>query len=308
MISIIFPAYNEEGSVAELHRRLVAVMKQVGGEYEIIAVDDGSKDKTADILEALAPIKVIRLAYNAGQSAALDAGIRQAGGDLIVVIDADLQNDPEDIPSLLEKMREGYDAVVGWRQGRLDTRSRRIFSKFANFVVRKISGLYLHDYGCALRVFKRKDLEDVRLYGAMHIYIPVILAERGAKIAEVPARHHSRHTGVSKYPIWQMISIVADLLTIRFFYLHSKRPLAFFGKWSLVSVAISFLFCVWSVFVKLKIGLGFSQTPLPILAAMFFMLGVVLAMVGFIAEVLIRIYYESQGRSSYKIAGQRENK
>lgn len=308
MISIIFPTYNEEASVVELHGRLVKVMESYGQEYEIIAIDDGSTDATLLLLNKLFPLRVISLAYNSGQSAALDAGIREARGDWVVIIDADLQNDPTDIPRLLNKMLEGYGAVVGWRRKRYDKLSRRIFSRFANFIVRKISHLSIHDYGCALRVFRKSDLEDVRLYGAMHIYIPIILANRGVKIAEVSVNHNYRKFGVSKYPIWQMISNLSDLLTIKFFYNHSRRPLVFFGKWALISVFISALVCLWAIIIKVKGILGLSQTPLPVLAAVFFILGIFLFMLGFVAELLIRIYYETRGHSFYRVCSVTENK
>jgi glycosyltransferase involved in cell wall biosynthesis len=303
MISVVFPAYNEEKNVGELHRQLVSVFNSMNIEYEIIAVENGSKDNTKEELLKLSPIKMVRLAYNAGQTSALDAGIQSAKGDLIVIMDGDLQNDPLDIPVLLAKMKEGYDGVVGWRKDRNDSFGRRIFSRAANLFTRKITGLDIHDFGCALRIFKRSDLKNIRLYGVMHVFIPVILSTRGARITEVEVRHHERKHGSTKYTFLHMFTDIADLLTIKFLYLYANRPLLFFGGWGLASLFVAFIFIVWSFYMKYgSPDLGFSQTPLPIFASLFVILGFLLFMIGFLAELLIRIYYEARRETPYEVS------
>lgn len=308
MISAVFPAYNEEENVAQLHRLLVQALTDTGEEFEIIGVDNGSNDRTLEELKQLAPLRIISLAYNLGQTAALDAGIHAARGDIIVTLDADLQNNPADIPALFLKMKEGYDVVVGWRKHRHDSFGRRFFSSFANSVTRKIAGLNIHDYGCALRMFKKRYLEDIHLYGVMHVFIPVIMASRGARIAEVEVSHHERAAGVSKYTFVHMATDIADLLTIKFMYVYATRPLVFFGAAALGSFSVAVLAACASVLFKIYVHIALSQTPLPVISALFIILGFLLFMLGFIVELLIRIYYEARGVTPYKISGSFENK
>ncbi len=301
MISVLFPAYNEEANVAELHRQLIAVCNGLHEPYEIIAIDNASTDKTAAVLQTLSPLTVVTFAYNIGQTAALDAGIKQAQGDIVVILDGDLQNDPADIPRLLEKMREGYDGVVGWRQDRHDSMGRKIFSRFANWLTRRIAGLDLHDYGCALRAFRSELLRNIHLYGVMHVFIPVILADRGARITEIPVQHHERRAGISKYNFSKMATDLADLLTIKFLYSYALRPLVFFGTWALGSFAVASIAVIASMIIKWQGIYGFSQTPLPVIAALFCILSFLLLMLGFVVELLIRIYFESRGQTPYHI-------
>lgn len=305
MISIIFPAYNEEKNVAELHRRIRMVMDGTGEPYEIIAVNNASTDRTGAELSKLSRVTIVTLAYNIGQSAGLDAGMHAAKGDTLIFMDADLQNDPADIPRLIAKMREGYDAVVGWRKDRRDSKGRRLFSRFANMITRRIAGIHLHDYGCALRAFKKTLLHDVHLYGVMHVFIPVILSYRGARIAEVPVSHSERRFGTTKYTFAHMTSDIADLLTIKFLYGYAARPLVFFGSFALLSLSAAFAAAVLAAIIKWQglfgTTLGFSQTPLPLFAALCIMLAFLLLMLGFVVELLIRIYYETKGKTPYQI-------
>lgn len=301
MISVVFPAYNEEDNVAELHRRLVAVLETLEEPYEIVAVNNGSKDRTREELLKLKPLKMVSLAFNIGQTAGLDAGIRNAKGEIVITIDADLQNDPADIPMMLGKMREGYDVVVGWRKDRQDANLRKIFSRFANWVTRKISGLHIHDYGCALRAFRRKDIEDIRLYGVMHVFMPVILASRGARITEVVTTHFERHAGETKYTFSNMATDIADLLTIKFLYDYAKRPLVFFGQWTLACFLLAMISFIVASYIKFSGGYGYSQTPLPIFSVLLVMAGLIFFVIGFLTELLIRIYYETRGQTPYKI-------
>lgn len=301
MISVVFPAYNEEENIAELHRRLVSALKETGEEFEIIGVDNASNDTTLNELKKLSPIRIISLDINMGQTAALDAGIHAARGEVIVILDADLQNDPADIPQMFRKLQEGYDVVTGWRKIRNDSFGRRIFSSFANSVTRKIAGLKIHDYGCALRMFKKRFLEGVHLYGVMHVFIPVIMAGRGARVTEVVVRHHERQAGVSKYTFVHMATDIADLLTIKFLYVYAARPLVFFGTFAIGSFVLAVIALVVSFTLKFEMGIALSQTPLPVFSALFIILGFLLCMLGFIVEILIRIYYEARGVTPYKI-------
>ncbi|KKU52148.1 MAG: Dolichol-phosphate mannosyltransferase [Parcubacteria group bacterium GW2011_GWA2_47_10b] len=301
MISIIIPIFNEEDTVQELHRRIMETMSRAGEEFEVIAVNDGSNDQTRERLLSCAPLTLISFVYRMGQSAAIDAGLHAASGDTIVTIDADLQNAPEDIPKLLEKMNEGYDFVGGLREQRDDTLSRKVFSRFANWVTRKMTGLPLKDYGCALRAFRKDFIRDVHLYGVMHVFLAVIFAARGARITEIPVRHSARKGGKSKYTIFHIATDIADLLVIQFLYRYVLRPLTFFGGWAIVSAIIGFLFAGAAIVLKLLGLFHFTQTPFPIIAVLFIILGFLLFMLGFIAEILLRIYYEGRKETPYKI-------
>ncbi len=307
MISVIFAAKNEEGSVAELHRRIKAALGGLGEPYEIIAVDDGSGDRTVDELRKLSPIKIVALAKNYGQSLALDAGMQAASGEIIVITDADLQNDPADIPALIGKIREGFDAAVGWRKDRKDPFGRRLLSRAANWLTRKIAGLSIHDYACGLKTFKKEFIEGVRLYGEMHVFLAAILNFRGAKIAEVEVRHHGRVRGVSKHSFAKAIKNIADLLTIKFL-MSTSRPLVFFGGAGLASWLVGGLLASWAVVLKIWDLRNFAQTPLPVVASLFIILGFFLVMMGFLAELMLRAYHEGSGKVVYKIREIIENK
>lgn len=307
MLSVIFPAKNEEGSVEELHRRLKSALDGIGESYEIVAVDDGSWDGTVEKLKGLSPLRVIVLARNYGQSLALDAGVQAARGDTIATIDADLQNDPADIPLMVAKLYEGYDAVVGWREERRDPFGRRLLSSLANWLTRKITGLKLHDYACGLKVFKRRFIEDFHLYGEMHVFLAAILHLRGAKITEVVVRHRERSRGVSKHTILKAVKNLADLLTIKFL-MSTSRPLVFFGGVGLASWLVGGVAAIWAVVLKIMDLRNFAQTPLPIVASLFIILGFFLVMMGFLAELMLRAYHEGSGKVVYKIRETIENK
>ncbi|MEK7164927.1 MAG: glycosyltransferase family 2 protein [Patescibacteria group bacterium] len=300
MISVVFPAYNEEGNIAELHRRLVGALSTLNTPFEIVAVNDASQDKTLEVLRGLAPIRVVTLASRSGQSSALDAGIHAARGDVIITLDADLQNDPNDIPRMYHKLQAGYDAVVGWRQGRKDPFSRKIFSAVANVVARRVLGLDIHDHACALKMFKREFLADVHLYGEMHVFLAAILHYRGARLIEMPVAHHERRSGLSKHNFIKGIKDLADLLTIRFLF-STSRPLLLFGTAALISWAASSAAIVLAVVLKVMDLRNFAQTPLPVIASLFIMLGFILVMGGFLAELVLRVYYEGRDKTHYRI-------
>ncbi|MBU1179855.1 glycosyltransferase family 2 protein, partial [Patescibacteria group bacterium] len=251
MISIVIPVYNEEENVAILHNKILDVMRNLGGPYEIIFVDDGSTDNTLAKLKALPRVKIIVLSMDFGQTSALDAGIHDAKGDIIITMDGDLQNDPADIPKLVAKIREGYDVVSGWRQERNDSFGRRALSKLANWLTAKMTGLYLHDSACAIKAYRREILQSVRLYGEMHVFLPAYLYGRGAKVAEVPVIHHARKFGVSKHYFFKAVKDIFDLLTIKFITSMTGRPLVFFGGIGVVSMLLGVVIAGISVYLKI---------------------------------------------------------
>ena len=275
MISIVFPVYNEEGNVEKLHSIIKKTMDDFGESYEIIAVDDGSKDKTLEVIKKLSPLKTIVFARNYGQTSALDAGLKAAKGEIVVTLDADLQNDPQDIPRLINKLREGYDVVSGWRRDRHDNLGRKILSRSANWLTRKVTGLFLHDYACALKAYKKSSLEDLNLYGEMHVFLPAILYMRGAKITEMQVSHHARTVGFSKHNFLKAVKDISDLFVIKFIF-SVKRPLIVFVLAGII------LFFLSLVSLAISISLSFVA-------------------IGFIAEMLMRVYYESKGSRPYII-------
>ena len=308
MLSIIFPAYNEEGNVALLHKRLCVALKKNGEDFEIIAVDDGSTDKTLEELKKLFPITIISLARNKGQSAALDAGIKKSRGDIIVTIDADLQNDPDDIPLLIQKIREGYDVVSGWRVDRHDTMARKIISRFANWLTSFMMGVDLHDSAGPLKAIQSSVLKEVNLYGEMHSFLPAILHARGAKVAEIPVRHFKRNVGKAKYHPLKLMKSMADLLVVKFMSDYMARPFLFFGGWGFVSFLLGCFAGSVSIALKIFEIRNITQTPLPILATLLIVVGVLLIMIGFLAEIMLRVYYETKGQTPYIVKDVIENR
>src|SRR3989344_1184222 len=262
MISVVFPAYNEEDAVEALHQKINDACIRLGGSYEIIAVENGSCDKTLERLKRLFPISIVVVAKNLGQTAGLDAGIKTARGDIIITMDADLQNDPNDIARLVSVLDEGYDVVSGWRVDRRDSFGRKILSRAANWLTYKVTGLYLHDSACALKAYRAAFLKDVNLYGEMHVFLPAILFLRGAKVAEIPVTHHERATGVSKHNFMKAIKDIGDLATIKFISGYMLRPFIFFGGWGTASIILGFLAATASVTLKILEVRNFGQTPL----------------------------------------------
>lgn len=241
MISVIVPVRNEEDNVALLHGKVKDELRKTGERFEIIFIDDGSTDGTYEKLKGLSPVRVIRLRKNFGQTAAMDAGFHAAQGDVIITMDGDLQNDPEDIPRLVRKLEEGYDVVSGWRVDRRDSFGRRLLSRLANWLTYKVIGLYLHDYACAIKAYRKELFKDVHLYGEMHVFLPAYLHGRGAKVAEIEVKHHERVSGSSKHNFLKAVKDISDLLTIRFLSQYMSRPLLFFGWWSLFFCGLGIL-------------------------------------------------------------------
>ncbi len=307
MISAIFPAYNEEENVKELHERLIGALRAIGEPFEIIAVDNGSTDRTREELLKLSPIRIVSIAYNMGQSAGLDAGIHAAQGDLIVTLDADLQNDPHDILRMRAKLQEGYDAVVGWRESRRDSLDRKIASRLANWLAGAVLGFRVRDYGCALKIFKKKYLEGIRLYGEMHIYLAAILHLRGARVAQMPIAHRERNRGLTKYTVLKGLKNLTDLFTVKFL-ISTSRPLLVFGVMGLASEGVGITAVITAALLKIYDIRNLAQTPLPVIASFFIIVGLIFIMMGFLAELILRVYYEGRNATPYFIRDVVENK
>lgn len=303
-LSIVVPVYNEEENVDRLLKQLRETLTTLGRTWELILVDDGSTDGSFVRLQQHAlvdsRVKVVQFVRNFGQTAALAAGIDFAQGEIIIPMDADLQNDPADIEMLLNKLAEGYDVVSGWRKKRQDALLTRLIPSWvANKIISTISGVRLHDYGCSLKAYRREVIKDVRLYGEMHRFVPIYASWMGAKVAEIPVNHHPRKFGQSKYGISRTFKVVLDLMTVKFLSTYATKPIYVFGSAGLWSFAASFLTFGWMVVLKYGYHTSFVETPLPVLVAMFFMLGMQFILMGLLAELLMRTYHESQGKRIY---------
>ena len=308
-LSIIVPILDEQDNVEELNRQIAATCDIGRHPYEIIYVNDGSTDKTPAILDRLAQenafVKVIHFKRNFGQTAAMMAGIDHATGDVLITLDADLQNDPKDIPALLAKLDEGYDLVSGWRKDRQDAKYKRIFvSRLANRLISRLSDVHLNDYGCTLKAYRKEILEDVKLYGEMHRFIPIYAAWSGATITEIPVSHHARSHGKSHYGLERTFKVLLDLMVILFLHRYAQKPIYVFGGCGLLNFFFAFLTFVFMLFLKYAHDTDFIQTPLPIITVMFFLVGMISLLLGLIAELLMRTYFESQHKRSYIIKRQ----
>jgi len=310
-VSVVIPVYNEEANVGELVERVGAALARSGKTFELVCIDDGSRDGTARALEALAAtrpwLKPLYLIRNYGQSAALQAGFDAAQGEIIVTLDGDLQNDPDDIPRLLDLLEErpDIDVISGWRKDRQDkTMSRKLPSVVANRVISGVTGVQLHDYGCALKVYRADIIRGLRLYGELHRFIPALAAEVGAKIVEVPVRHHARTRGVSKYGIDRTFRVLLDLLWIKFTMRFLHRPLQAFGGVGLAFGAVGFLVLAWLTAEKIVLDHDIGGRPLLLFGVLLMLIGVQLVATGVIGELLTRIYHEPQGRPQYLLRRQ----
>ena len=306
LLSIVIPVYNEQDSLLPLHERLNAALQDVGTDYEVIFVNDGSTDSTDANLRAIAAkdtrYKVVNLRRNFGQTAAMMAGFDFAAGDVIVPLDGDLQNDPADIPRLLRKLAEGYDVVSGWRLERQDaTFKRTLPSRMANWLISRISGVRLHDYGCSLKAYRKDVLKGVKLYGEMHRFIPIYASWQGGRVTEIPVNHFRRVHGHSKYGLERVLKVVLDLIVVKFLASYSNKPIYVFGGFGLFSVLVSFLSGLAALYLKYVKQVSFISTPLPLLVVLAFITGVMSILMGLIAEIIMRTYYESQGKQVYLV-------
>jgi len=305
-LSIIIPIYNEEESVKELYQELNGILKGLSIGYEIIMINDGSTDNSYRVIKEIAQedsnFKVINFRKNFGQTAAMSAGIDISQGEIIIPMDADLQNDPADIPKFLKKMEEGFDVVSGWRKNRQDSLlTRKIPSWFANYLISFITKVKLHDYGCTIKAYKSEVIKDIRFYGEMHRFIPAYAAWYGAKVGEISVNHRSRKYGKTKYTISRTLRVILDLLTVKFLTDYSTKPMHFFGKVGYWALFLGFLSGAVAVILKFFIDISFISTPLPLLTIFLIMIGVQFILMGLLAEILIRIYYEFQNKPSYLI-------
>lgn len=305
-ISIVVPTFNEEESVGHIYKAINQELTTLGKSYEIIFVDDGSKDTTFKILREIAGqderVKVVRFRRNFGQTAAIAAGFDHSRGNVIVTLDADLQNDPADIPRLLEKMNEGYDIVSGWRAKRKDPFiSRKLPSLCANWLISRISGVHLHDYGCTLKAYSRGVIDNINLYGEMHRFIPALANWYGVDVAEIKVQHHPRKYGQSKYGISRTFRVILDLLTVKFFLNFSTRPIHVFGLFGLIVLFLGGAIGLYLSFLKLFMGVGLSGRPLLLLAILLIVLGVQFVAFGLLAEMMVRIYYEPGRKTTYSV-------
>ncbi len=303
-ISVIVPAKNEEKNLPILIERLFAVLRGIGQRFEVIVVNDGSTDGSMRVLRVLTAthreLRVIDLARNYGQTAAMMAGIDHARGEVIVPIDADLQNDPADIPRLLAKLEEGYDVVSGWRKDRQDAAIRRNFvSRVANKAISRLSGVHLHDYGCSLKAYRKSVIGPVRLYGEMHRFVPIYAAWYGARITEIPVNHSPRLHGTSNYGLERVAKVILDLMVVRFLDRWIGKPIYIFGGFGLAWFAVAMLSATYMFYLKFFGNLSMIQTPLPLLVVMSIMMGVMSISIGLVAEIVVRTYFESQGKSIY---------
>ena len=305
-LSVVIPVYNEAEALPALYGTLGQALDALGGTSEIVFADDGSRDGSGAVLDAFAEkdprVRVLHLSRNYGQTAALMAAIEASDGEVIIAMDADGQNDPADIPRLLEKLAEGYDVVSGWRKERQDAAlTRRVPSALANRLISGLLHLPLHDYGCTLKAYRRDVVEDVRLYGEMHSFIPVFAAWEGARVAELPVAHHPRQSGQSKYGLGRIARVLLDLFILYFIDRAFDRPMQFFGKFGLGFLGIASAIFAWALALKYVSAVSLIQTPLPLLSAVVGLSGVLFLLLGLIAEVQARIYFEARGRPPYKV-------
>ena len=306
-LSLVVPVYNEKENLPLLMDAIYTAMNPLNKKWEAVLVDDGSKDGSLEVLTGLAEkdpehVRVVVFRRNFGQTAAIAAGIDHSEGKIIILLDADLQNDPADIPMLLEKLDEGYDLVSGWRKDRKDNRlTRTIPSNMANGLISWVTGVYLHDYGCTLKAYRREALEGFRLYGEMHRFIPVFAHSVGAKIAELPVRHHPRKFGVAKYGLERTVKVVLDLFTVKFLLDYSHKPMRLFGGTGVALIGISALLLAYLFIRKVFFLINVLTSPFFQISIMLLILGFQSILMGLIAELLARTYHESQSKPTYTI-------
>jgi dolichol-phosphate mannosyltransferase len=303
-LSILLPIYNEEENIPILFERLFGVLDRLSYSFEIIAVDDGSRDgsfhKLTEVASQRRELKIVSFRRNCGQTAAMMAGIDHAAGDIIISLDADLQNDPDDIPALIEKLNEGYDVVSGWRKDRQDAAIRRnMLSRIANRLISRISGVRLNDYGCTLKAYRREVIKGVRLYGEMHRFIPIYATWMGARVTEMTVRHHPRQFGKSKYGLERTVKVLLDLIVVKFLDRYFVKPIYVFGGFGVFSFLMSGLSFLYMVYLKLFEDVSMILTPLPLVTTLFLLMGIISILLGLLAEMLVRTYFESQGRTVY---------
>jgi glycosyltransferase involved in cell wall biosynthesis len=305
-LSVIIPIKDERENIKPLHERLHAALDPLGQEYELVFVDDGSIDGSFNVLEQLAAdprLKVVRLRRNFGQTAALQAGIDHSSGDILVTLDGDLQNDPADIPILLDKLAEGYDAVLGLRANRQDKLFvRKVPSFLGNWLIRKVTGVHIKDMGCTLRAMRRDLAESLPLYGEMHRFVPVLAQHYGGRLAQIPVRHHPRVAGKTKYNLSRTVRVILDLMTVKFLHSYLTRPMHVLGSAGLASMGAGVLSLIATVLMKrFDPDMWMTRNPFLLLSVMLELIGIQFLSMGLIGELLTRTYFESQGKTQYLV-------
>ena len=310
MISVIIPIHNEEENIKKLSQSILEALSNI--DFEVLFINDGSTDNSEEDIRSISKnysnMKLINLRRNYGQTAAMQAGFDYSKGDIVVPMDGDLQNDPKDIPILIDKINEGYDVVSGWRKNRSDKKITRILpSKIANGLISKISGLHLHDYGCTLKAYRKEIINDIKLYGEMHRFIPIYAAWEGGKVTEIEVTHHARSAGKTKYGLSRIPRVILDILVIRFFDKSLDRPIHLFGQFGLLMFLVAFLLSILAIFIKIFMNISFILTPLPLLVVFFAMSGLLCIFLGLVAEIQSRIYFEAIDRPVYLIRKELKN-
>ncbi len=305
-LSVVVPLFNEQENIEPLYVSVKNALKRIGDDYEIIMVDDGSTDSTFKNVKLLAErdsmVKAIRLRRNFGQTAAMSAGFDASTGDIIIPIDGDMQNDPDDLQRLIEKMEEGYDVVSGWRKERKDTFiTRKLPSVIANRLISCMTGVYLHDYGCTLKAYRREILDGINLYGEMHRFVPALASQLGARVAEIPVNHRPRLHGVSKYNISRTLRVILDLITVKFLLSYSTKPIQLFGKWGMYTFMAGCATGLMTIYMKLFEHVSMNRNPLLIMTAFLVFTGVQFIVMGLLGELNARTYYETQGKPVYVV-------
>ncbi len=305
-LSVVIPVYNEKQNISYLYENLNSVLPGIGRKYEVILIDDGSMDGTfkelLSIHEQNDNYKIIRFRKNFGQTPAMSAGFDYANGEVIITLDADLQNDPKDIPALLEKIDEGYDVVSGWRINRQDKAiSRKLPSKIANWLIARLTGVKIHDYGCTLKAYRSDVVKNIELYGEMHRYIPAVASWMGISVAEVPVHHHSRKFGKSKYGISRTIRVILDIITLKYLLSYSQKPIQIFGLIGLITGLIGCIVTIYLIIMRLFFNVPLSSRPLFTLSIFMIFIGLQLITMGILGELIMRTYHEASGKPTYAI-------
>lgn len=305
-LSVVIPIYNEEENIQLLYDELKGVLQGIDRPYEIVFVDDGSSDRSMELLENIQQqdnhVVVVSFRRNFGQTAAMAAGFDYATGEVIVTMDGDLQNDPDDIPGLLAKMDEGYDLVSGWRFNRQDAFiNRKLPSMIANKIISKVTGVHLHDYGCTLKIFHKEITKGIQLYGEMHRFIPAIASGMGSRIAEVKVNHRPRRFGTSKYGISRTIRVILDLLTVKFLLSYATRPIQVFGLLGIISGGLGFIIALVLTIERHFFGMPLANRPILLLAVLLIFMGMQFISMGLLGELQARTYHEAQGKPIYTV-------
>ena len=306
-ISIVIPVYNEEANIDLMVDSINQAISKINYQFEIIFINDGSKDKTLNFLEKNAQkypdVKIVSFARNYGQTAALSAGINYSSGDIIVPMDGDMQNDPSDISRLIDKINSGFDVVSGWRKNRQDLFiSRKIPSFIANKIISKVTGVRLHDYGCSIKAYRSSLIKNIRLYGELHRFVPILAHMLGAKITEIEVKHHERKFGNTKYGINRAFKVILDLFVLKFILGYETKPIYFFGGFAFITFGIGLFMILSSIILKIQFDISFTETPLLLSSMFLFLFGFISLMMGLIADIVMRTYYETQSKDVFRIS------